>query len=438
MSELLAGYAERDITPPLGVEMTGYGYYLERRARSVLDPLKVRALAVQSGGRRLLLASCDLLSLSVPFSDALRERIAGMLHLERPAVFLACTHTHSGPACHPLHALGEVDAAYLAKIEELVPLAAAAAAADLQPASLSFSTPTGEPIGFNRRNGAFHPIDPVLKLAAFARARDRLLLLNYACHPVTLGCGTEVSADWPGALVRYAERGGARAVCFQGFCGDINPVTSINRGGPGTSEDLELYGGLLWARAMKADRNATVVENPAIAAAEARIRLPLSVPGEEQIEAERAAFAEEMAGRSATVRFIEEWAEEALRRRREVSRAPFVDNVPIQAAAVGPVRILALPGEVFCEYGLRLQSGGGPLFSFGCCGGNVGYLPTAAAYDTPGDYACYVAPRVYGLFPFERGIEDLLLTECAALLGRVAIESGRNALSPGAGTLGTG
>ena len=38
-----AGYGESVLTPPLGVELCGYGYYLERRAESVLDELKAVA-----------------------------------------------------------------------------------------------------------------------------------------------------------------------------------------------------------------------------------------------------------------------------------------------------------------------------------------------------------------------------------------------------------
>ena len=42
-----AGYGKTEITPPLGVELAGYGYYLKRRATRVDDPLFVRAVALE-------------------------------------------------------------------------------------------------------------------------------------------------------------------------------------------------------------------------------------------------------------------------------------------------------------------------------------------------------------------------------------------------------
>ena len=44
MSSLRVGYGEATITPPLGTDLTGFGFYLDRKAEKILDDLKVRAL----------------------------------------------------------------------------------------------------------------------------------------------------------------------------------------------------------------------------------------------------------------------------------------------------------------------------------------------------------------------------------------------------------
>ena len=44
---LKAGYARIDITPPLGVNIAGY--FVERIADKILDPLEACALAVSDG-----------------------------------------------------------------------------------------------------------------------------------------------------------------------------------------------------------------------------------------------------------------------------------------------------------------------------------------------------------------------------------------------------
>ena len=59
-----AGYGKTEITPPLGVELAGYGYYLKRRATRVDDPLFVRAVALEDRGRTYVVVSCDILGLN--------------------------------------------------------------------------------------------------------------------------------------------------------------------------------------------------------------------------------------------------------------------------------------------------------------------------------------------------------------------------------------
>jgi hypothetical protein len=48
-SRFSAGYGERLITPPMGVDLSGYGFYLDRKAGAVLDDLKVRAVHLADG-----------------------------------------------------------------------------------------------------------------------------------------------------------------------------------------------------------------------------------------------------------------------------------------------------------------------------------------------------------------------------------------------------
>ena len=120
MSELRVGYGERVITPPLGVDLSGYGFYLGRRAESVLDDLKARAVFLESGGQRLILISCDVIGFTVEDADNLRAKITASLGLPRKDILLAATHTHCGPATMPLPGLGDMDAAYMDRLRTLV------------------------------------------------------------------------------------------------------------------------------------------------------------------------------------------------------------------------------------------------------------------------------------------------------------------------------
>jgi len=411
MSELRVGYGEKIITPPLGIDLSGYGFYLGRRAESVLDDLKARAVYLESGGQRLILISCDVIGFTVEEADSIKARIGASLGLPRTHVLLAATHTHCGPATMPLPGLGDMDSAYMDRLRALIVEAAEEAAAPPAPAEFSYALEAIEPLGFNRRKKNFCGVDPVLKAAIFRTAERKIYLLNYACHAVVFGRRPHVSADWPGAVVRAVEASGDRAVVFQGFCGDIDPVLQMNRWGEGTADDLGDIADLVLRRLRKAERYAVAEKAPRLAAAERRIAVPLTVCDKRAIERQAASFAKTYKQFPGADRFAEDWRERALAAAPAMRRAPIVPNVPVQALAVGRFKIAALPGEFFCEIGLKLGRTEGPLMPVGYANGNIGYIPLDRDFHDESDYACYCAPMFYHLFPFEPGVERTFLRE---------------------------
>ena len=90
-----AGVSCIELQPELGVPMMGYG---ARKGTAVgrHDPLFVRALYAEAGGR-LLLVEIDVCLIAVAQAAALRERIARRTGLATAQVMIGCIHTHSGP-----------------------------------------------------------------------------------------------------------------------------------------------------------------------------------------------------------------------------------------------------------------------------------------------------------------------------------------------------
>ena len=417
MSELFVGYGEEVITPPLGIDLSGYGFYLDRRGETILDDLKVRVLSLKKEGVRLILIACDLIGFTVEFSDKIRREIAKGENIPFENILLASIHTHSGPATRLLKGFGESNEDYLMRISLAIKEAVKLAIADEKEAEFSYRIETIEPIGFNRRKRKFEPIDPRLKVAIFKRDGEKIYLMSYACHAVTLGRTKEISADYPGAFIREIEKTGNKGIFFQGFCGDIDPVTNLNRWGKGREEDLLFYGELLARRAFKAEKYATSQKKITLKGKEKRIRLPLRVPKKEEIEKEREAYLKRFENSPSGKRFIEEWIMEVNERYEEFKRKPYLENVPIQTMMIGELKILSLPGEVFCEYGNRLMEEYSSLFTFGYANGVIGYIPTKDAYQDENDYACYLAPKFYGnLFPFQDKIEEIFIKESKSLL----------------------
>ncbi len=420
MTKLRAGYGETIVTPPLGIELSGYGFYLDRRAASVLDDLKARVLYLDDGRTPLVIAGCDLIGFNVEDSDRIRKAVSKALGIPPERILLGCSHTHTGPATLHLPGLGDPDAAYNATVPALVVEAARRAAADAAEASFAYAFEAVEPIGFNRRSNTFDGIDPFLKAAYLTRTDHKILLVNYACHAVTLGRSTAVSADWPGAFVREVERRGHKAVFLQGFCGDIDPVTGLNRWGSGTEEDLHLYGQILADRLFKAEKYAKSDPAPNLKAVEKRVRVPLAVPSREGVEEAAKLFLKFNSTFPLADRFAEAWLKVARARRDDMALRPRLENVPVQALAVGGLRIAALPGEVFTVYGKRLKDTWADLMPVGYAGGDIGYFPPADAYDNPADYGCYCAPMFYNVFPFTRDLEDVFLGATREMLGELA------------------
>jgi hypothetical protein len=391
------------------VDLSGYGFYLGRRAGSVLDDLKCRAVRVASADRSLLLVSCDVIGFTVDDADAIRTRIAESQGLPREAVLLAATHTHCGPATQPMEGLGDVDPAYMARLRSLILEAAAEASASPRPADLSYALETIEPLGYNRRKNDFRGIDPVLKAVIFRTPERRLYLLSYACHAVVFGRKSHVSADWPGAVVREIEKSGDRAVFFQGFCGDVDPVIQMNRWGEGTAADLLDIADLVRRRLVRAERYAVPQPDPRLAAFEHRIDVPLVIYDKRTIERQAADFEKTYAQFPGAGRFARDWREKALAAAPLKRRDPAVRNVPVQALALGGLKIVAVPGEFFSEIGLKLGRTDAPLVPVGYANGDIGYVPTDKDFRDAADYACTCAPMFYALFPFRPGVERLFL-----------------------------
>jgi hypothetical protein len=416
---LLAGYGEKIVSPPLGTDLTGFGFYLDRRTDRILDDLKARALFLKDEVQALLLVVCDLLGFTVPFSDEVRRRLARELGIPRQNILLACTHTHSGPAAQPLAGLGVVNHAYVKALPGAISEAAAMAVASPLPAEFGCQVEAVEPIGYNRRNRDFVEIDPWLKVAVFKQKDQKIYLLNYACHAVTLGPTKEVTADWLGATVAEVEKTGNRALVFQGYCGDIDPVCYMNRRLGATADDFKLSGKILAERAFKVEKYTAFAEGSKLRAIETRIRLPLQVFPKKNLDKETESAYEATKEFARSREVVQAWRKRVVKHHDAYLKSPWMENVPIQAIGIGDLKILALPGEIFSGYGVKLAAKWPRLMTFGYSNGNIGYLPSRKAFSTPNDYACYCAPKFYALFSFAPEVEQTLLRAGQDLLGKI-------------------
>ena len=74
MTKFSAGYARREITPAQGTFINGY--FKERYAEGVLDPLELCCLALSLGEKKAVLCTVDNLGVPRRILDPMLERAA--------------------------------------------------------------------------------------------------------------------------------------------------------------------------------------------------------------------------------------------------------------------------------------------------------------------------------------------------------------------------
>ena len=418
MNTFIVGYGENIITPELPCGLSGYGIYLDRQARSVLDDLKIRAVFIKDEkNNKILLISFDLIGFSVDFSDELRKCISSKFEIPFSGILISCIHTHSGPPTVKLRGMGIIDPAYMESVKEKMEKAVEIAISESDEAGAKWALEEIEPIGFNRVRGKLEPIDTSLGTIVFQKKKQNIYLVNYPCHAVTLGRNEKISADFPGRIAKEIENKGNKAIFLQGFCGDIDPFVNKVKWGSGTEEDIDFYGKHIASRLLKLGKHAVPFENPVISSMERRIKLPLQLKNEEELQEEMKNLTNlHDKNDEKYKRFLKEWLEESVKKLLQLKDNPYLKNVPIQIIKVGKLKLIGYPGEVFCEIGLNLREKFYPVFPCGYTNGDIGYIPTKETYENLRDYACYNAPKFYNCFPFSSEIENIFFNETETLL----------------------
>jgi hypothetical protein len=149
---------------------------------------------------------------------------------------------------------------------------------------------------------------------------------------------------------------------------------------------------------------------------ESRVDVPIQIYAPDRIRRFAEVFSVKYKEFPVGPRFARDWNRRALAGREAAASDPYVRGVPVQAMAIGPVRLAGLPGEVFTDFGPALRRGRDPLLPIGFANGDVGYIPTRRAFSDPTDYAAWCAPMFYQIFPFRPDAGSLLVGRLRRLL----------------------
>jgi hypothetical protein len=274
---LKAGVARIDITPPVGMDMWGFGAR-QYPSQGTIDPLYARVLVLESGSKRLALVTLDLgRSFGSDSLEHLRRKAAPDVSL----VVTAASHTHAGPMIsdhYPGNKTPEWELQALDKIAQAIHEAASQLVEVRIGAGYGITY-----IGYNRLESrlpsgyqaANHtdqfissPVDPTVAVLRVDTmdGQPLAILVNYACHPVVFAPdNVKYSADFPAAMAKTVESAfGSHPLVFflQGGPGDIDPYYANTR----TAEDPDKWrnwtGEKLGTEAVRVAKNIQTVPEP--------------------------------------------------------------------------------------------------------------------------------------------------------------------------------
>lgn len=407
---LKAGVAKLDITPPVGVRMSGFAGRVFP-SLAVHDPLYARGLVLDDGENRLAVVALDLVGIWHQITEQVRAECRRSAGIPADGLLIAGSHTHSGPVFWDDGTFTDQERGYWdalpAKLIAVVNQAAAAAV----PARLGVArgwsaiginrrevTPTGQVVLGRNHFGVFDPEVGLIRIET-ADGKPLAALVNYACHAVCLMADNYLlSADYPGFAAHYLEQrmGGGLAVFFNGACGNVNPrEAAVGHGlaSGGGFSIAQRAGSQLARDAFRAWEKAIPGEDVKLSFARTSIGLPTNraralEAAEEALrqaeEAARQGYPEKSPYMTWYAPPNPEGARKRIARLKEEGDAPVACE--IQVISLGKVTFVGWPGEIFCELGMAVKERTPfpPTFILGYANNSIGYVPVPEAYREGG------------------------------------------------------
>lgn len=340
------GYGKAKITPPVGVELNGYGYFLRRRNKGVLEDLYARAVVLELAGETVLFFEADLIGLTPELSDTLEDAILQKYGIKKECILIASIHTHTGPSTGVLCGAGEIDLSCYRGMHDKFMCAVDEALADMEEVcDVSVNqVPIHNSFAHNRvvDDGE---IDDFVRTVFFKRASSHpVAFVNYSCHPVSYEAGEYVSSDYCGILCRKLEKAGIDALYLNGFCGNINPR---DKGMEGCAERAAKQ---LFDLVLSAIDEGESIPTDAVRACGSNLPIELLPISIEEIENYYDAFF--AMGNMAMSRAIGIWAytQKGRLMRNDASR----DFMKYKALVIGKILFVYHAGEVAIEFGKLL------------------------------------------------------------------------------------
>jgi len=246
----LFGVARCDITPPVGIYHRMWGASTHDRSTGVHRPLSATATVfgdllaepAAESTNRVILVAIDHCLLWQKEMDDLLAGVARAAEVALPQLYITFSHTHAAGLMGRERALlpgGELVGPYLDELALRIGGIVRQAIKDIEPAWIVFGKGRCDLAAhrdlFDEATQqivcGFNPEGPtddtvlVARVTSASTGQTKAVLVNYACHPTSLGWqNTLISPDYPGAMREVVEQVvHAPCVFLQGASGDLGP-----------------------------------------------------------------------------------------------------------------------------------------------------------------------------------------------------------------------
>lgn len=443
MNTLKAGFARLDATPMMGIPIRGY--FQERFAEAVLDPIQINALALSVGDKRAVILSMDICGFHKEPDLVLRKAVSEATGLPMEAIFLSATHTHTGPSVE-CTSDNPLVLEYFQVVRWKLIDAARFALADLKPARMGWGIGNAPNIAFVRRfrmkDGSvrtnpgvnnpdiLHPIgdiDERVTVLRFDReGAETLIFVNFGNHPDVVG-GCKLSADWPGFLRGTVEKvlDNTRCIFLNGAQGDLNHVNVHPTGGYLNDMFIDFddvargysharyMGRVVAGGVLQAFDKVQYVDVDSLRFLGRTIQVPSNKCDPSELP--EAHYIHEMhtAGRDSELPYeammLTTKVAEAQRKVR-LENGPDAFDMLLSGIALGNIALVGIPGEPFMGVGKALKETEGweLVIPNALTNGCDGYFPMMDAYEEGGYEA--------GSSPFKAGVAERIIAGGRELL----------------------
>lgn len=410
-NDLRAGVAEIDITPPVGHRMAGY--FDERFATGIHDPLRAKGIVLQQGDKQIAMVFCDLVGISLHVSTNARAQASAITGIPVANILISATHSHTGPLFDDtrrnyfhelaLTKLGEDPQEKIyypdVLVEKLVKVITQAQS-KLQRAEVAVGIGKQEGLAFNRRyhmkNGkvAFNPgqlnpnivrpagpTDPDVGMLLVRDSKSKPVagLTVFAMHSDTVG-GTLYSADYAFYLQQTLRDVFGKdyiSAFAAGTCGDLNHINIAAKEPVKGFDVAERLGTTLGQAVLATVPRAEMIQNPSLAVRSVKINAPLQEVTPAQLADAREKITK--LGDSSTGFFVKVEAVKIL------DLAEKGTNWPMEVQVFrldSDTAIVGLPCEIFVELGLAIKAASPfkKTLVMSICNDRPSYVPTQKAF----------------------------------------------------------